>query len=327
MIDYSDVATANESSWQPARRQFLKCLPAALSASFFPRQASALPQQPSLHFPTQPRSRLAVTSYPFRAYINSPTNRGRNASLPGMDLKEFAGFVVEKFDVHNINPLVDHFSSTDPAYLTAFRAAVDKAGSHIVDLGLSGRRFYAGDASVRQAAVDFGQRCIDIAIQVGSPSVRQHVTGHAGEKPDIALAAGSLGELAEYGAKRNVVINLENDNLVAEDPFFLVAVIEKVNSPYLRALPDFGNSLTGHDQAYNHNAVKAMLMHAYNMCHVKDTVAGKDGKLYRVDLGSMFALARNSAYRGFFSMEFETESGDPIIGTKRLVEETLQHLV
>lgn len=327
MIDYSDVATACESSGQYARREFLKYFSAVLSAGFFPRQSSALPQQPKLDFPTQPRARLAVTSYPFRAYINSPTNRARNASLPGMDLKEFAGFVAEKFDIHNINPLVDHFSSIDPAYLAAFRAAVDKAHSRVVDLGLSGRRFYASDTFIRQSAVAYGQKCIDIAVQVGSPSVRQHVTGHAGEKPDVALAAGSLGELAEYGAKRNIVINLENDNLVAEDPFFLVAVIEKVNSPFLRALPDFGNSLTGHDQAYNRKAVEAMLMHAYNMCHVKDTVAGKDGKIYQVDLASMFALAKNSAYRGFFSMEFETESGDPITGTRRLVEETLKYLV
>jgi sugar phosphate isomerase/epimerase len=258
--------------------------------------------------------------------INSPTNHGRNSSIPGIDLKEFPAFVAEKFGIANINPLLDHFSSTDRAYIDAFRAALETSGSHIVDLGLAGKYFYAADSSVRREAVLFGKNCIEIAVQVGSPSVRQHVAGRKGEKPDVSLAAGSLGELAEHGAKRNIVINLENDSPGPEDPFFLVAVIEKVNSPYLRALPDFGNSLIGHDDNYNSKAVKAMLRHAYNMCHVKDTVRGDNGKRSQVDLKSLFELAKVASYRGYFSMEFETDGDDAIVGTKRLVEETLQHL-
>jgi sugar phosphate isomerase/epimerase len=156
--------------------------------------------------------------------------------------------------------------------------------------------------------------------------VRQHVNGHSGEKPDVSLAAASLAGLAEYGAKKNIAINLENDSPGAEDPFFLVAVIEKVNNPYLRALPDFGNSLIGHDNEYNKKAVRGMLTHAFNMCHVKDIVEDDAGKRYHVDLAAMFKLAKETSYQGFFSMEFETKEGDPTTGTKRLVEETLQHL-
>jgi sugar phosphate isomerase/epimerase len=311
------------SSGRPARRDVLKYVPAFISAVSLPQAVLAKTPPPSMRFPTEARARLAVTSYPFRAFIESPKNHGRKPDLPGMDLKEFPGFVAAKFNVRNINPLLDHFSSTSQGYIDAFRSALEKANSHIVDLGLPGGRFYAADAGVRREAVVFGRKCVDIAVQVGSPSVRQHV---AGEKPDVELAASSLGELAEYGAARNIVINLENDSPIPEDPFFLVAVIEKANNPYLRALPDFGNSLIGHDQQYNHAAVKAMLGHAYNMCHVKDTVEGSDGKRYQVDLGPLFELARASSYRGFFSMEFETAAGDPIAGTKRLVEEALQHL-
>ena len=243
-----------------------------------------------------------------------------------MDLKDFPAFVADKFGVHNINPLLDHFSSVDRFYIDAFRAALEKANSHIVDLALSGRRFYAADPAIRQEAVLFGKKCIDIAAEVGSPSVRQHVAGNDDERPDVVLASNSLGEMAEHGERRGVVINLENDNPVSEDPYFLVAVIEKVKSQYLRALPDFGNSLIGHDDKYNLEAVEAMLRHAWNMCHVKETVQGHDGKLYTVDLRSMFELAKKTSYRGYFSMEFDTANGDPVAGTKRLVEETLRYL-
>lgn len=246
--------------------------------------------------------------------------------MSGMDLKEFPAFVADKFGVHNINPLLDHFSSVDPTYIDEFRVALEKAHSHIVDLALSGRRFYAADAALRQEAVEYGKKCIDIAVEVGSPSVRQHVGGHEGEKPDVALAATSLGEMAAYGERKGIVVNLENDNAVSEDPFFLVAVIEKVNSPYLRALPDFGNSLAGHDHKFNHEAVEAMLRHVWNMCHVKDAVQDRDGKIDTVDLRSMFELAKQTFYRGYFSMEYDTANGDPVAGTKRLVEETLKYL-
>lgn len=279
-----------------------------------------------MQFPARPRDRLAVTSWPFRAYIESPTNHGRKASVPGMDLKDFPTFVAEKFGVHNINPLADHFSSTADAYLAQFRDALQRAGSHIVDLGLGGRDFFSPDTATRQIAIDYGRKGIDIAVKAGSPSVRQHLRAARGQKPDAALAAESLGRLAEYGANRNVVINLENDDPVAEDPFLIVAIVEKVKSPYLRALPDFGNSLIPHDADYNRRAVAAMLDHAWNMCHVKDSVEGEKGQRKDVDLREMFRLAKHSGYRGYYSMEFDTGAGDPITGTQKLVEESLQYL-
>jgi sugar phosphate isomerase/epimerase len=243
-----------------------------------------------------------------------------------MDLKDFPAFAIQEFGVYNINPLTSHFRSTDARYLDEFREAVSKAGSHMVDLGLGGRPFYDPDGSKRKAAVDYGMQGIDIAVIVQSPSVRQHVSGRKGLKPDVRLAAESLGQLAEYGSKRNIIVNLENDSPVAEDPFFLVEVIERVNSPYLRALPDFGNSLVGHDREYNEKAVTAMFKYAYGMAHVKDTVTAHDGKLYSVDLAAMFEIAKAGGYRGYFSMEYDTGSGDPVQGTKKLVEESLKHL-
>ena len=309
---------------QLCRRDLLRCSSGALVSSLLSRASGAVNRQPAIEFPTPAHSRLAVTSYPFRGFIDSPTNSGRNPSLPGMDLKQFPAFVAKKFGVFNINPLVSHFSSTNAGYLDTFHAAVNRANSHIVDLGLGGAQFYAGESSARQAAVEFGRRGIDIAVQVGSPSVRQHVEGKG--KPDVGLAAESLGRLAEYGAKRNIVINLENDDPVSEDPFFLISVIEKAANPFLRALPDFGNCLVEHGAEYNQHAIAAMFGHAFNMSHVKDSVIGRDGKPREVDLGKIFSIAHGCSYRGFFSMEYDTDLGDPIAGTAQLVKETLQYL-
>jgi hypothetical protein len=309
------------------RRDFLKQLAIFAGACCVSAEGSAQSnsQGPHLEFPTHPRDRLAVTSWPFRDYIQSPANRGKKLGPPSMDIKEFPAMVVEKFAVYNINPLLNHFSSTDPAYLESFREAVAKARSHVVDLGLPGGYFATTDAATAEAAVKESCKWIDSAAAIASPSVRQHLSVQKGQKPDVDAAATHLARLADYAGKRNVVVNLENDSAVAEDPYFIVSVIEKVNHPYLRALPDFGNSSSKYGEEGNEKAVAAMLKHSFNMCHVKSEVQ-LDGKTYHVDLKKMFELARQSSYPGYFSMEFDTNGGDPFAGTTKLIDETLQYL-
>ena len=94
--------------------------------------------------------------------------------------------------------------------------------------------------------------------------------------------AESQREVAEYGAGKNVVVNLENDDLVSEDAFFVVKVIEEVNHPYLHALPDFANSMMTGNADFNYRAQQAMFQHAYSICHVKDGEAGDHGKIFSI---------------------------------------------
>lgn len=288
--------------------------------------ATLLAAEPQLTFPADPRERLAVTSWPFRAYMDAPGNHDRDRTKPGVDAKDFAAMVVERFGIHNINPLTAHFRSTEPAYLEELRASTAKAGSHIVDLGHGGRPFYHPDAARRQDAIAFGKKGVDIALLIGSPSVRQHINGAPGGKADVDLAAETLGEVAAYGEKKNIVINLENDAPVSEDPYFLVAVIEKVGSPYLRALPDFANSMNPRgDAEWNYKAVAAMFRHVFNMAHVKSAYAAGNGKVYQVDLARLFAIAKEAGYRGYFSMEADMP-GDPFENTQKLAEATVRYL-
>jgi len=318
-----------------SRREFMRrgagaALAATLGGTLNSKSAAqnspASPREPHLTFPTTPRARLAVTSWPFREFIDSPRNPYRNRQKPGMDLEGFPAMVSKEFGIQNICPLSAHFHSTEPAYLEAFRQAVERAGSHLVDLGLGAGSFWDPDKAKRQAAIEYGRHWIDLAVQLGSPSVRQHLGAPRGVKPDVDLASQTLGELAEYGASKNTLINLENDDLLNEDPFFIVKVIEKVENPYLRALPDFGNTLSRGDVEYNERGVAAMLKHAYGVCHVKDVVVADTGKTYDVNLPRMFELAKASGFQGYYMMEWDGGPGEPYAGTRRLAEETLKYI-
>ena len=295
------------------RRTFIASC-AALAAAPQTRPAAA----PDIHFPTAPRDRLAVASYPFRNFMDRPGHAG-------LKLTEFAAMVAEKFGIHNIEPLSGHFPSTEPAYLDELRRAVEQAHAHIVNIPTSvGASLYDTDAARRDKAIAGSRKWVDVAVAVGSPSMRVHIQGARGAAPDVGRASESLRQVAEYGAAKNVMINLENDDLVTEDAFFLVKVIDAVASPWLRGLPDFGNSMMKGDEDFNYKAMEAMFRHAYNISHVKDSEVD-NGKIFRVSMAKTFGIAKAAGYRGYFSMEFEGE-GEPYEGTRKLIEESLRDL-
>jgi sugar phosphate isomerase/epimerase len=315
MLQHSSVATA-----------------AALTVGMWPEVTDLLASSnspvtgPDLKFPTAARERLGVATWPFRAYIDSPTNEDRDKKQPGMDLREFAAKVKTDFNVPGVEPLSSHFPSTDASYLHSFRETIEKAGVHLVNIPVDNSfSYYDADPAVRQKAVDNGKKWVDIAVIIGSPSLRTSIAQAENAKPDVAVVAEQLQKLVDYAASKNILLNLENDNLASEDAFFLVKVIKKVNSPYLRALPDFCNSMQSGNEQFNYDAVTALFPLAYNICHVKDSEAGDNGKVVRVDLKKTFAILNASHYRGFCSMEWEG-AGNPYDGTRFLIKSSLENL-
>src|SRR5256885_1262542 len=315
------------------RRQFLvQCAGTATGTYLLSQVSWAASSEPHIDFPTNPRDRVAVAAYPFREFIVGWKGwDGKTSSkVPReqqMELKDFAAHVAEKFNVHNIEPWSPIFPSTDPKYLAVFRAAVEKAHSAVVDIAVDGGfSQYSPDASLREKAVHATNHWIDVAGALGSPSIRTHIDAAKDSKPDVARAADTLARAAEYGAKKNVVVHLENDNPVSEDPFFIVQVIEKVNSPWLRALPDFGNSLAAHDdEAFQDRAMEAMFSHAYGICHVKDGEPDEQGKPTHVDMAKTFGILKKHGFKGYCSIEYDAP-GDPYKPTAQMVEQTTKFL-
>lgn len=274
-----------------------------------------------------------MAAYPFREYIVGWKGwDGKTPSTvpPGrrIELKDFAAHVAEKFNVHKIEPWSRIFPSTDAKYLEEFRSSTEKAHCAVVDIAVDGEYSqYSTDAAERGRALDSSRQWVDVGAALGSPSIRTHVAGGKGAKPDVTLASDTLARVAEYAAKKNVVVHLENDDPVSEDPFFIVRVIDKVNSPWLRALPDFGNSLAAHDEDedFAYRAIDAMFAHAYGICHVKDGEVSEDGKAVHVDLARTFGILEKNGYRGYCSIEYDSP-GDPYRPTAELVEKTVKFL-
>lgn len=299
------------------------------TALLTPIQRLTAAAAPNMHFPTAARDRLAVASWSFRDYLDTAENQAKKSHGSLMDLKQFPAMVADRYNIHNIEILGQHMPSTTPAYLKELSAAVQRAGSHVVDLPAGGdASLYDPDAQKRALAVKDGKKWIDVAIALNCPSVRLNISGAKGVKPgldqSVALTAEGLKAIAQYGASKNVVVNLENDDPEVEDAFFIVKVIDRVNSPWLRALPDFCNSMLKGDEKFNYDAVTAMFQRAYNISHLKDSEVD-NGKVYRVDLARTFAIAKASGFKGYYSAEFEGE-GDAYAGVAKLIDAGIKYL-
>jgi sugar phosphate isomerase/epimerase len=294
------------------RRSFL-----ALSAAF---TATLRASSPGANFPTVPRARLSVSTYPFRGVIKSHHRDAENANAT-LSLQEFAASVPDRFHVSGIEPWSPHFESTEHDYVESLAAAFKNAGVHVVDIPVDAAVSPCNsDPERRKSSLETWKTWVDVAVTLGSPSIRVHLP----ENGDSDCVLTSLNRLVEYGTQRRIVINLENDDPRSEEAFRIVKVIEQINSPFLRALPDFCNSRLLGDEAYTYRALTAMFAHAFNISHVKDEESD-EGKTYRVDVAHVFGIAKNAGYRGYFSMEFEGK-GDPYEGTKRLLQQSLENL-
>jgi sugar phosphate isomerase/epimerase len=304
------------------RRQF------ALTSGLLAAARSLRGAEPALRFPAAPRERLAIASYSLRTMIASPRRARAEADTAAarMDIKDFPAYAVKRFNVRNVEILGQHLRSTEAAYLEEFRRALTGAGARVVNIPASvGASLYDPDPAKRTLAIENSKKWIEAAAALDCPSVRIHIqrTGN-NTPPDVDRTAESLAGVAQHGASKSVVVNLENDDLVTEDAFFIVKVINRVNSPWLRALPDFCNSMLKGDEKFNYDAVTAMFARAYNISHLKDSEV-EGGKVFRIDLARTFEIAKAAGYKGYFSVEFEGE-GDAVAGTEKLVIEALKYL-
>ena len=318
------------------RRKFLRNIsalpllaahpPALTLARKFTGYLSA--DEPHIVFPSAPHERISVASYPFREFVAGRHDE-HSVRNKKMALKDFAPHVAAKFNIRRVEPWSEHFLSLEPGYLDEIRDTAGKAGCSFANIAADGENsLYSPESAERERAIQFGKTWMDVAVRLGSPSVRINIAPVEKAKnvrPDAALIAEGLKPIAEYSAAKNIAVHLENDNPVSENPFFVVSVLDRVNSPWLHALPDFGNSLAALPAEEAYRGLDQMFAHAYAISHVKDTTTTPANVVVQVDMERIFALAKKHRYKGFFSMEWET-AGDVYAGTAKLIAVTLKNI-
>ncbi len=158
----------------------------------------------------------------------------------------------------------------------------------------------------------------DHAAALGAPVIRIFSGGRRrGQELAEArkLCVEAIEECCEYSGRRGVYLALENHGGLSVPVDNLLAIVQRVKSPWFGVNLDTGNFRS--KTAYEDLAKAAP--YAVNV-QVKATVSGPDRKHRKADYRRIAQILRDAGYRGFVVAECE-EPGDPRVQCRKMIRE------
>ncbi|HTN04372.1 MAG TPA: sugar phosphate isomerase/epimerase family protein [Planctomycetaceae bacterium] len=254
------------------------------------------------------RQRFAVSTYSFWQFHHAETR----------DIEKCIDFASEMgFD--GVEILHRQLESEEPGYLQRL-----KRRAFVNGLDLCGFSTHQGflnpDPAVRQKNVDHTLHCIELAYQLGIPTLRVN-TGTWGTSKDFddlmknrgieppreghtdedgfGWVVDGLGKCLDAAAKAGVTLGLENHWGLGRTPEGVLRIVNALNSPWLQVTMDTGNFLEDPYDRLELLAPKAVLV------QTKTYYGGGLWYTLELDYPRIAKMLRQHNYRGYVSLEFE----------------------
>jgi sugar phosphate isomerase/epimerase len=230
-------------------------------------------------------------------------------------------------------------------FWTDKKSEIPQVKKQIADLGVKlaaysiGNDFFQPGAEARTGQLEHVKQSVDIANELEVNLLRVFSGGHAEGytlEQGMDWVVEGLSASAEYARQRGVTLALENHGLIAGRSDQVKDIIERVNSPALRANFDTGNFLLvgqNPSDAIRELAPLAALVHLkdFRPAPPGQTVhvyKGLDGSLFTgavtgegsVDLPLIVSVLREHGYDGWLSLEYEGADDPLTIGVPRSLE-------
>jgi sugar phosphate isomerase/epimerase len=155
----------------------------------------------------------------------------------------------------------------------------------------------------RDREVEMVKNWIDHAALMGAPHVRIFAGNQqAGTSKEEAmdLCVEAIEECCAYAGERGVFLGLENHGGIVADPDDLLAIVERVRSPWFGINLDTGNFHT----ADPYRDVARCAPYAVNV-QVKVEVQRRGEKKEPADLERVVKILREARYQGYVVLEYE----------------------
>jgi sugar phosphate isomerase/epimerase len=243
------------------------------------------------------------------------------------------GLVMERarqLDLDGIEILHVQMESEDREYINDLKRLAFSLGLDIYCLAIH-QNFVRPSKEAREKEIRLTKRCLEIAYQLGAPSIRLNsgrwetiknfddLMANKGVEPPIEgyteedgfrWVVESMEECLPVAEDLGVVMALENHWGLTSTPEKTLKIVESVNSKWLRILMDTGNFLED-----TYNSLRKIAPYTI-LVHVKTYYGG--GVWYELDLdyAKILEILEEARYRGYLSIEFEGKE-DPIVGVDR----------
>ncbi|MCA9178619.1 MAG: sugar phosphate isomerase/epimerase [Planctomycetales bacterium] len=251
---------------------------------------------------------IAISSYSYWRY-NASTKLPIEDCI---DLAAEAGF--DGFEVLHVQ-----MQDESNAYLQKLKRRAFVNGMDLCGFSTH-QGFVSPDPDVRRKNIEHTRHCIDLAHELGIPTMRVNtgrwgttksfdelmenkgieprLEGHTDEE-GFKWVIDSFEQLVPHAEKRGVLMGLENHWGLGRTAEGVLKIVNAVDSPWLQVTLDTGNFLENQYEQFEQLAPKAVFVQA------KTYYGG--GKWYTLDIDydRIAKLLRAAGYRGYVSLEFE----------------------
>ena len=244
--------------------------------------------------------------------------------------------VIEKaseLGVEGVDILHRQMDSEDRAYLQKLKRHAFLNGVDLISLSIH-QNFVNPNISERQKEIDHTHRCIELACQMGIPSIRLNsgrwntiasfdkLMEARGEEPVLPgytedegfkWCIESIEKCLPKAAECGVLLALENHWGLSRTPEGLLRIVNAIKSPWLGVLMDTGNFLEDPYDKLRQIAPKTVFVQA------KTYYGGGEWYTLDLDYRRIAKILAEVNYHGYVSIEFEGKE-NPDSGVRKSIE-------
>ena len=173
-----------------------------------------------------------------------------------------------------------------------------------------------GDARerTRLKSVENHYKWVHAAKLLGCPTMRVNAFGNPDRDTYRQAIIDGMSRLAEYAAKEDINIVIENHGLFSSDAALIAGIIREVNMPNFGSFPDFGNwclsakwgTTQGDcDRVYDRYQGVSELLPFARAVSAKSYNFNDKGEDTKIDYYRMMKIVKESDYTGYIGIEYE----------------------
>ena len=189
----------------------------------------------------------------------------------------------------------------DTEYLTKLKDECTKYGVKSLLIMVDGEGALADTSlAVREKSVANHYKWVKAAQFLGCHSIRVNAAGRGTREQVQAAAIDGLSKLADYAAKFNINVIVENHGGMSSDGIWLSTIMKTINKPNCGTLPDLGNFYE-----YDRYQGVADLMPFAKGVSGKTHNFDENGNETQIDYEKMMKIIADSGFKGYIDVEYE----------------------
>ncbi len=249
-----------------------------------------------------------------------------------LDNLDFPKVAKEDYGIEAVEFVNQFFKdkARDSAYLKDLKTRAEDQGVKCLLIMIDGEgELGAADAKERTQAVENHYPWLEAAKFLGCHSIRVNAASQGSYQEQHDRAADGLRRLAEFGAKHQMNVIVENHGGLSSNGNWLASVIQSVGLPNCGTLPDFGNFNVSDTEVYDRYQGMTELMPYAKAVSAKSHDFDAQGNEIHTDYARMMKIVLDAGYRGYVGVEYEgSQLSEPegILATKRLLERVRNEL-